>query len=124
MNIVKPLFVILFIFLLEISMAVFIFTYFKETSSNASVSPNNNNGNEGACEGENCINPQPEKTKYPDKSTTIENSPQTDIPSMEPPPEVRVCKSETCLKSAITLKANMDLNVDPCEDFYRYTCGG
>ncbi|XP_059147245.1 neprilysin-1-like [Physella acuta] len=28
------------------------------------------------------------------------------------------------LKAARTIKVKMDLNVDPCEDFYRYSCGG
>ncbi|XP_058446017.1 uncharacterized protein LOC131427110 [Malaya genurostris] len=37
------------------------------------------------------------------------------------PPDV--CNSAECLRSAATLKQSMDTSVDPCEDFYRYTCG-
>ncbi|XP_021705832.1 endothelin-converting enzyme 2 [Aedes aegypti] len=34
-----------------------------------------------------------------------------------------VCHSKECLRSAAAFKQNMDLNVDPCEDFYSYVCG-
>ncbi|CAH1392034.1 unnamed protein product [Nezara viridula] len=34
-----------------------------------------------------------------------------------------MCYSEECVKSAGMLLANMDLRVDPCQDFYSYTCG-
>uniref|UniRef100_A0A8D8A0M2 Neprilysin n=3 Tax=Culex pipiens TaxID=7175 RepID=A0A8D8A0M2_CULPI len=34
-----------------------------------------------------------------------------------------VCHSKECLRSAATLKQNMNLQVDPCEDFYGYVCG-
>nr|XP_029723125.1 neprilysin-11-like isoform X2 [Aedes albopictus] len=33
------------------------------------------------------------------------------------------CHSKECLRSAAAFKQNMDLNVDPCEDFYSYVCG-
>ncbi|XP_055543681.1 uncharacterized protein LOC129729211 [Wyeomyia smithii] len=34
-----------------------------------------------------------------------------------------VCHSADCLRTAAALKQSMDTGVDPCEDFYRYTCG-
>lgn len=36
----------------------------------------------------------------------------------------KVCMSETCVKSAAEILRNMDQRVEPCEDFYRYSCGG
>ncbi|RWS23538.1 hypothetical protein B4U80_07494, partial [Leptotrombidium deliense] len=35
-----------------------------------------------------------------------------------------VCNSKECHKTAKYLFANMNLTVDPCEDFYNYSCGG
>ncbi|XP_049768439.1 endothelin-converting enzyme homolog [Schistocerca cancellata] len=37
---------------------------------------------------------------------------------------VRICDSPECIRSAANLKRSMDPTADPCEDFYRYTCGG
>ncbi|XP_055645400.1 endothelin-converting enzyme 2-like [Toxorhynchites rutilus septentrionalis] len=34
-----------------------------------------------------------------------------------------ICRSPECLRSAAALKQSMDINVDPCDDFYSYTCG-
>ena len=41
--------------------------------------------------------------------------PQSDLGGM--------CLSEACIDSSHRLLKNMDLEVDPCEDFYRYSCG-
>lgn len=35
-----------------------------------------------------------------------------------------VCMSESCVKAAAQILRNMDSKVDPCQDFYRYSCGG
>uniref|UniRef100_A0A646QID6 Neprilysin n=1 Tax=Hemiscolopendra marginata TaxID=943146 RepID=A0A646QID6_9MYRI len=34
------------------------------------------------------------------------------------------CETESCLNAAKTIVSNMDKNQDPCEDFYRFACGG
>lgn len=33
------------------------------------------------------------------------------------------CLTKECLETALNLMRDMDLAADPCEDFYRYTCG-
>lgn len=35
----------------------------------------------------------------------------------------QICTSEECLRSAANLRLSMDLKVDPCDDFYKFTCG-
>ena len=34
-----------------------------------------------------------------------------------------VCQSEACFDLAVQIKGGMDERVDPCEDFYNFTCG-
>ena len=34
-----------------------------------------------------------------------------------------VCVSEACLDLAVQIKGAMDESVDPCDDFYNFTCG-
>ncbi|XP_018319992.1 endothelin-converting enzyme homolog isoform X2 [Agrilus planipennis] len=34
-----------------------------------------------------------------------------------------MCTSDECLRSAANLKLSMNLAIDPCEDFYKFTCG-
>lgn len=38
--------------------------------------------------------------------------------------ESKVCLTEGCVKAAAEILKNMDQHVDPCNDFYRYSCGG
>lgn len=33
------------------------------------------------------------------------------------------CDSKDCLRAAANLFQSMDLTIDPCEDFYMYSCG-
>ncbi|XP_026683285.1 neprilysin-2-like [Diaphorina citri] len=35
----------------------------------------------------------------------------------------KICFTEGCVHTASNLLKNMDLNVDPCDDFYRFSCG-
>ena len=34
-----------------------------------------------------------------------------------------VCESQACWEESAAFKATMDLNVDPCENFYDFACG-
>jgi Predicted metalloendopeptidase len=34
-----------------------------------------------------------------------------------------ICYSEGCIHTASKLLSNMNQSVDPCQDFYRFTCG-
>ncbi|CAO3591300.1 unnamed protein product [Absidia cylindrospora] len=35
-----------------------------------------------------------------------------------------VCATPGCIQSALNVLSDVDFNVDPCSDFYQYTCGG
>ncbi|CAO1440505.1 unnamed protein product [Diamesa serratosioi] len=35
----------------------------------------------------------------------------------------KLCQSNECLRTATMLQQNMDFTVDPCEDFFKFTCG-
>lgn len=35
-----------------------------------------------------------------------------------------ICNTMPCLEVACRLKNDMDLTVDPCMDFFQYSCGG
>ena len=35
----------------------------------------------------------------------------------------RICMSKECIETSYGLFKNLDLNTDPCEDFYQFSCG-
>ncbi|XP_071451226.1 endothelin-converting enzyme homolog isoform X2 [Hetaerina americana] len=37
--------------------------------------------------------------------------------------QARVCTSNQCVETAANLIESLDLEIDPCEDFYKFTCG-
>ena len=37
--------------------------------------------------------------------------------------EKNICLSEACIASSHRLFKNIDLSIDPCQDFYKYSCG-
>ena len=39
-------------------------------------------------------------------------------------PDSPVCLFESCILTAGDLLRQMDRNVDPCQDFYKFACGG
>ena len=43
---------------------------------------------------------------------------------LEAPDSAPVCLSESCILTAAELLKQMDRNVEPCQDFYRFACGG
>ena len=34
-----------------------------------------------------------------------------------------VCQSDACFELSVQIKGSMKMDVDPCEDFYNFTCG-
>ena len=48
-----------------------------------------------------------------------------ELPSyLEAPNSPPLCLSESCVLTAAKLLKQMDRNVEPCQDFYRFACGG
>ena len=44
-------------------------------------------------------------------------------PSPSPSPSPDVCQSDACFDLSVQIKGSMNEDVDPCEDFYNFTCG-
>lgn len=43
--------------------------------------------------------------------------------SVIPADEAQVCDSSACVRTSLELLNYMDIKTDPCEDFYRFSCG-
>ena len=56
-------------------------------------------------------------------STSSTSSSSSPPPSNSSSSSSDVCQSEACLELAVQIKGAMDDSVDPCEDFYNFTCG-
>ena len=39
-------------------------------------------------------------------------------------PSANTCTTPSCVQLASTVLSNMDPSIDPCEDFFNYSCGG
>ena len=45
-------------------------------------------------------------------------------PTPSPTPTNTVCMTESCVTLAALVLDNMDQSINPCEDFYNFSCGG
>ncbi|CAG0907750.1 unnamed protein product, partial [Darwinula stevensoni] len=67
--------------------------------------------------------PQSSEVSYP-KDEPHRKKPTVEKPFDESGQRMKnFCFTPECLKAALELKESMDLTVDPCEDFFKYTCG-
>ena len=61
----------------------------------------------------------------PPHTSTISPSPTlSPSPSPSPTPTTTVCMTESCVQLAAMVLGSMDKSIDPCEDFYNFSCGG
>ena len=59
-------------------------------------------------------------------STNKQSSKGTDdstIVSEDDDDEVLICMTPSCVEAAAFILQNIDTNIDPCTDFYNFTCG-
>ena len=61
--------------------------------------------------------------QYPPVQTIPEDFLEVKSP-FSPAPGSPLCLSESCVINAADLLKQMDRNVDPCHDFYKFACGG
>ena len=60
------------------------------------------------------------------KSTNITTPTPTPTPTPPPTPTptpIGECRSEACKRLSEFLQSKMNTSIDPCEDFYRFSCG-
>lgn len=58
------------------------------------------------------------------RETTVIKLPTNSEPEGVTVDSSNVCSSELCFKYSQHILNNMDLNTDPCDDFYQFACGG
>ena len=58
-------------------------------------------------------------------STNKQSSKGTDDSTIvgEDDDEVLICMTPSCVEAAAFILQNIDTNIDPCTDFYNFTCG-
>ncbi|XP_013406315.1 endothelin-converting enzyme 1 [Lingula anatina] len=57
----------------------------------------------------------------PSRSTTVSSKAQTTVPPKAAP---MYCMTRDCIKSADAVLSNINVSVDPCEDFHHFACDG
>uniref|UniRef100_A0A336JZW6 CSON009745 protein n=1 Tax=Culicoides sonorensis TaxID=179676 RepID=A0A336JZW6_CULSO len=57
------------------------------------------------------------------ESSSSESDEELDVDVVTQHEEITTCESETCRKEAAKLLNKMNVEVDPCDDFYSYACG-